>query len=75
MTYSKTRRYCLFFNRWLIYLFSLFGLFTGSTFAYVVALTFWIWLSDFTRLEMKLINNMSNEYQKTNKISIMALLK
>lgn len=67
MTYLKTRRCCLFINRWSIYLFSLYGLFTGSTIAYVVALTFWIWLADFTWLEMKLINSIRIEYQRVNK--------
>jgi hypothetical protein len=53
MSYSKTRHLCLFSNRWVIYLFSLYGLFTGSIIAYVIALTFWVWLAEFTRIEVK----------------------
>lgn len=75
MAYSKTRRHCLFVNRWSIYVFSLYGLFTGSTIAYVVALTFWIWLADLTRLELKLINNLNSKHHKINKAAIMALIK
>ncbi|RKZ92245.1 MAG: hypothetical protein DRQ43_09240 [Gammaproteobacteria bacterium] len=75
MAFSKKRRYCLFINRWSIYVFSLYGLFTGSAIAYVVALTFWIWLADLTRLELKLINKLNSKHQKLNKAAIMALLK
>jgi len=64
MSYSKTRQFCLFSNRWIIYLFSLYGLFSGSTMAYVIALTFWVWLAEFTRTEMKWLKK-SKQIKKT----------
>ena len=75
MSYPKTRHLCLFSNRWVIYLFSLYGLFTGSTIAYVIALTFWIWLAEFTRIEMKIFNQFASIHIKVKKITLAALLR
>jgi len=64
MSYAKARKVCLFSNRWIIYLFSLYGLFSGSTFAYVVALTFWIWLADFTKFELNFLAGIKTHISK-----------
>jgi len=74
MSSSKTRQFCLFSNRWVIYLFSLYGLFTGSITAYVIALTFWIWLAEFTRIEIKLFTLCRHKQLNLKKVKFIALI-
>ncbi len=56
MSSSGEKFWILNLNRLFIYLFSLIGLFYGYDWAYVMALTLWVWLPSCTRAELKLIN-------------------
>jgi len=55
MTTKKQRSQLLNLNRTFIYCFALLGLFYDYTWAYVLSLTLWVWLSAFTFYECKII--------------------
>lgn len=58
MSVSKQRTLLLHFNRSLIYIFALLGLFYDFTWAYVISLTLWVWLPLCIRAERQLISNL-----------------
>ena len=51
MVDNKRQRLLLNFNRLLIYLFALIGLFFDYTWAYFISLTLWVWLIPCLRYE------------------------
>jgi len=55
MTIEKQRHYLLYGNRAVIYVASLIGLFYDINFAYVIALTLWLWLPQCILLELSLL--------------------
>ncbi len=71
----KTHQFCLFYNRWIIYIFSLYGLFTGSSIAYVIALTVWIWIANFTRVEVKYLEKIQHSQQNIKKVMLTTIIK
>ena len=57
MSISKQRILLLNFNRSLIYVFALLGLFYDFTWAYVISLTLWVWLPLCIHAERQVIRN------------------
>jgi hypothetical protein len=51
----KQRYYLLYCNRAIIYIFSLIALFYDANFAYVLALTLWLWMPQCLQLELNVI--------------------
>jgi len=63
---TDTEKICVLnINRILIYLFSLLGLFCDFSWAYVIALTLWLWLPSCINLELWCLN-----YWKTQHLSV-----
>ncbi|MBF0264735.1 MAG: hypothetical protein HQL46_05640 [Gammaproteobacteria bacterium] len=72
MSYTKIHQRCLITNRWLIYIFSLVGLFTGSNIAYFIALTLWVWLDCVIRFEIEQCKKLSH-WEKHHKLDLTSI--
>lgn len=55
MSRVKQRYYLLYGNRAIIYICSLIALFYDANFAYVLALTLWLWMPQCLQLELNII--------------------
>jgi len=55
MSNVKQRYYLLYGNRAIIYVCSLIALFYDASFAYVMALTLWLWMPQCLQLELNII--------------------
>lgn len=60
MTIEKQRCYLLHTNRSIIYVASLAGLYFDANFAYVIALTLWLWLPQCMMLELSVIRRLQH---------------
>lgn len=58
---AKHQHLLLNFNRLLIYILALTGLFLDYTWAYVFSLTLWVWLSTFIKYERQLIEHYAHQ--------------
>ena len=74
MSEKSTHQRCLTMNRWIIYIFSLIGLVTGSNIAYFIALTVWVWLEPVTEYELSRVKKINTIKQQHSRISFSAIL-